>query len=53
MKKFNHVKVADYNLGATYISKWIYAIYMAAANDIKLPTIRDKRSPKPANNYVG
>jgi len=37
MKSFDHVKVADYSLGATYISKWIEAVHKAA--------IEVKRSP--------
>ena len=32
MKKFDHIKVADYSLGATYICKWIKAFH-DAVND--------------------
>ena len=41
MKLFDHVKVADYSLGATYISKWIYAIHKAATEKKRAPS----RSP--------
>jgi hypothetical protein len=34
---FDHVKVADYSLGATYISKWIYAMHKAATEKKKNP----------------
>ena len=33
MKSFDHLKVADYNLGATYLSKWIYAMHKGAMDD--------------------
>ena len=37
MKNFGHVKVADYSLGATYISKWIYAMVKEAKEGASKP----------------
>ena len=30
MKNFDHIKVADYSLGATYLSKWVYSMHKSA-----------------------
>ena len=51
MKSFDHIKVADYSLGATFISKWIYSMHKAALEDKKglhkLPLIGSKVAFEP------